>query len=95
LRRWLSDHDDLVAALIHLRCAGEPAEAAVSAVLDLRGVRALRLSYELWEALCEGEGLDADRLLSRSITTEQLDRLSTALWGDRVGVPRLALVSDS
>jgi hypothetical protein len=84
LRKWLAEHDDLIEALVCLRRSGACAEAAVTAVLDLTAVQALRLSYELWIALCEGDGVDPDPLLARSLPTSVLDRLSQALWGSRL-----------
>jgi hypothetical protein len=78
---WIADNAGLLDALLTLRGLGEEASQAVDAVLSIRRVTKLRLSLELWMALCEGDGLDPDELLYRRLPFQSLDALKRAIWG--------------
>jgi hypothetical protein len=94
--QWVEANNDLIEALLTLRELGPDAAEAVAAATAMRSVVRLRVSMELWEALVEGAGDDAERLLLESLPFHTLDRLRRAVWGpswdapDRV--PRLRMV---
>lgn len=79
LSGWLSEHRGAIDELVNLRLGGE--EEAVEALLSIKAVNCLRLSWELWEALVSGDGHDGETLLVPHIGQELYDRLRFALWG--------------
>jgi hypothetical protein len=65
LATWLATNGGLIDALLALRdLDGERgAPDAVDAVGEIRRIAVLRGSWELWTALVEGDGEDAEKLL--------------------------------
>ncbi|GEM_PF-4217830 len=96
LAKWLRENAELLAGLRALRRLADPAaDAAVDAILALSDVARLRLSWQLWEALASGEGIDAEELLNEYTSPEAIDAAREALWGPRGAPsppPRLRLV---
>ena len=80
LTRWVDEHGVLLDGLNELREIGDE-EAAVAALLNVRLVRMLRLSWELWEALLEGEGADPSDLLAAHLPDDLVAWCRSALWG--------------
>lgn len=81
LRRMVEEHHALIDGLVAIRHLGAPADAAVAELLALKPVNELRLSYELFEAVLEGVGVDIGDLLEQFLPLDLLDRLGFALWG--------------
>jgi hypothetical protein len=81
LASWVAENGDLIDSLLILRELGSEASEAVEAVGDIRRVTNLRLSMELWVALVEGDGDDAERLICKHVPIHVLDRVRVALWG--------------
>lgn len=79
LRGWLIQHDEMLRGLHALRRLG--ADEAVAAIEALQEVRKVRLSWELWEMLLDGEGIDADALLLEHIELGDVLLARAALWG--------------
>ncbi len=82
LREWIASDGDLLDCLLALRRLGGEGAVALQNALSLRRVATLKFSWELWEALAEGEGEDADVLLLRNLSPYTLDMARQALWGD-------------
>jgi hypothetical protein len=79
---WLAGHDDLLRGLAALRELGDDGFSAVTAVLVVPEVRKLRLGWELWEAMAEGEGKDPEVLLLDAIPLSRIELGRAALWGE-------------
>jgi len=92
LADWISADGDLLQSLEALRRLGTESCEAVAAVRAIRRIVRLRLSWELWAALIEGEGGDPEGLLLRMLPLETVERARLALWGpswrDEEGSPR-------
>lgn len=81
IARWVDEHLGLVNGLVALRELGPEAEPALDAVLGLRELTQARLSWELVEALCAGDGQNLDAVLLEEIPLQRLERARLALWG--------------
>ena len=81
LAAWLARNGDVLDSLLALRRLGAEGAEAVSAVLYVRRVVEVRASWQLWEALTEGEGDDPDTLVLRVLPVVVVDRARRALWG--------------
>ncbi len=82
LSDWLTDYDSLLGGVVALRRLGVEADDAVRAVLTVPVLRRMRLGWELWEALVEGEGEDPEILLGERLPLDTLETARRALWGD-------------
>src|SRR5205823_12442989 len=60
LDAWLARNGDLLDSLLALRRLGAEGAEEVSAILCVRRVVEVRASWQLWEALTEGDGNDPD-----------------------------------
>ena len=93
---WIATNGDVIDALLALRDLGDEAAEAVEATGEVRRVVRLRISFELWSALCEGDGDDPEELLLERLPFHVLDRLRRAIWGspwdDDDAAPRLRVV---
>jgi hypothetical protein len=76
----LEENRELIEGLARLRELPR-AERAVEAVLAVPEVQRMRLSWELWEALVVGNGVDPDRLLLGRVPLADLERARFAIWG--------------
>jgi len=81
LARWLGRNRDLIDALVALRRVGTEGADAVSAILRVRRVAEVRASWQLWEALTEGDGDDPEALVLTELPLDVVERARTALWG--------------
>jgi hypothetical protein len=81
VRDWISADGNLLQSLEALRRLGAESCEAVAAVLAIKRVLRLRLSWELWAALVEGEGGDPEGLLLRVLPLETVEWARLALWG--------------
>ena len=63
--------EDVIYGIDGLRALGEPAEAALAAVLEVPPVRKLSLSWQLVEALADGDGVDLEAHLIELLGFEQ------------------------
>jgi hypothetical protein len=81
LAAWIARDGDMVEGLVALRCLGAEGTDAVQAVLSVRRVATLRASWQLWEALAEGDGEDPEDLLVRALPLHVVERARRALWG--------------
>jgi hypothetical protein len=81
LARWLGRNSDLIDALLSLRRLGSEAAEAVAAILDVRRVAEVQASWQLWEALTEGDGEEPEALVLSELPLEVVERARTALWG--------------
>jgi len=81
LATWIARDGDLVDALVALRRLGAEGADALQGVLSVRRVATLRASWQLWEALAEGDGEDPEELLLRALPLEVVERARRALWG--------------
>lgn len=82
LGQWVESYGVLLDALTELRHLGDE-PVAVAALLDARPVRTLRLSWELWEALLDGDGEDTEATLEEVVEADVLGWCRSALWGAR------------
>lgn len=90
---WVDLHEGILAALVELRTLGDEAEAAVDVIMALPTVRRMRLGWELWEALVEGEGGDPEVLLLDHLAYDVIDHVREALWGiETPSPPTLRLI---
>ena len=53
-----------------------------STVLTVPTLRTMRLGWELWEALAEGNGEDPEILLVERLALDKLETARRALWGE-------------
>ena len=81
LAAWLARNGDLLDSLLALRRLGAEGAEAVSTVLRVRRVVEVRASWQLWEALTEGDGNDPDALVLSVLPLDLVDRARRALWG--------------
>lgn len=81
IAQWIVRNGSLLDALVALRRLAEEGDDAVEAVSHIHRVLQLRLSWELWEALVDGDGGDAEALLRTVLPIEVLDKARYALWG--------------
>jgi hypothetical protein len=81
LAAWIAREGDLVEALVALRRLGAEGADALHAALSVRRVATLRASWQLWEALAEGDGEDPEELLLRALPLQVVERARLALWG--------------
>jgi hypothetical protein len=81
LKARLADERPLLDALTTLRSLGQEGVEAVDAISKLRRISTLKLSWELWEALVEGDGDDPEVLLVDEVPVNELDRARAALFG--------------
>lgn len=79
---WTSRNPELLNALLALRRLGPEGHQAVEAALAVRRIGVLRSSWQLWAALVEGEGKDAEGILLEKVPLDVLERVRHALWGD-------------
>ena len=95
LRMWLDENEGLVSGLVRLRELPW-SEQAVEAVLAVPEVRRVRLSWELWESLVDGNGDDPDRLLYGRVPLSMLEMAQFAIWGPEAhpSGPFLSIVRD-
>lgn len=82
LGTWLGDHEDLLRGVAALRELGDQAFTAVTAVLVVPEIRKLRLGWELWEAMAEGQGLDPEVLLLEATPLGLIELGHEALYGE-------------
>ncbi len=80
IAEWIRNYEDLIYGVSAFREMGPVAERALVEATEMPDVRRLRLSWELLEALMEGEGLDPEatrrRFSSRSCTRSPGTRCS-------------------
>jgi hypothetical protein len=90
----ISDSADLLRGLVALRSRGEVCEHLVTPTLELKELKVLRIGWELWRALAEGDGVDPEALLLEHLPYDLVETAQTALWDDQVpdGVPGLRLL---
>jgi hypothetical protein len=81
LRASLAQERPLLEALDALRSLGDEGAEAVEAISSLRRIKTIKFSWQLWESLTEGEGLDPETLLLDEIPVGTLDRAHHALFG--------------
>jgi len=81
--RWVAtaveDKLGLLYGLLELRSLGEA--DLVASILEVKALRVLRTSWELFDALAEGDGCSADSLLAEILDWTFIDDARTALWG--------------
>lgn len=94
LRRWVDTDGALLRSLLALRRLGSEGSEALSAALAVKRVAVLRASWELWEALVEGSGGDAEGLLLRALPLEEVELARLAIWGPSWRVPVIRLLPD-
>jgi hypothetical protein len=87
---WIQRHGVLLDALVELRELGGN-EEAVAAVLAVKLVRVLALSWQIWDQLTLDDGRDPDELLGRRLSRETVERARFALTG-RHHRPKLRVV---
>lgn len=80
---WTRTHADLIDSLGALRRLGEDGSEALEVLLAMRPVATVRASWELFEALAEGDGDDPELLLLKVLSPWQLESARRALWGPR------------
>jgi hypothetical protein len=85
LREEILDKADLVYGLAGLRDHGLVAESAVTQALDLREVEMLRLSWQLIEALIEGDGGTPEVIFDAVFGVDGWRRARYALFGEAFG----------
>jgi hypothetical protein len=78
---WAQEHDDLLGGLQALRLLGPGAAPALEAVLAVRELRRARLSFEIFEVLAEGTGLDPRALLDEVVSEPVVQRFRSAIYG--------------
>ncbi len=79
---WLDEYGCVLEALVVLR--GLPfTDEAVEEILDVPEIRKLRLGWEFWQAVVEGEELDAEGILLESLLHESYLLVREAIWGIR------------
>lgn len=76
----IEDHLGLLYGLLDLRLLEE--HDLVDAILDLPPMKRLRTSWELLDALVDGEGGDVDTLMFEVVNPDILVDVKTAIWGD-------------
>jgi hypothetical protein len=81
LSAWIARDGDLVEALVTLRRLGAEGADALQSVLSVRRVATVRASWQLWEALAEGDGEDPEELLLSALPLHVVERARRALWG--------------
>jgi hypothetical protein len=81
LATWIARDGDLVDALVALRRLGREGADALQAALSVRRVATLRASWQLWEALAEGDGEDPEEFLLRALPLHVVEQARRALWG--------------
>jgi hypothetical protein len=81
LKRALREERPLLDALTALRALGNEGEEAIGAISALRRINTIKFSWELWEAIVDGDGDDPETLLLDEIPLGVLDRARHALWG--------------
>ncbi len=64
IAEWIRNYEDLMYGVAAFREMGTVAEHILGEVVALPDVRRLRLSWELLEALMEGEGLDPEATMA-------------------------------
>jgi hypothetical protein len=84
LARWIAIDGSLLDALITVRRLGDEGSAALAALNKIRRVAELRLSWQLWAALAEGDGDEPEVLLLETLPLGVLDHARRALWGSSV-----------
>lgn len=83
LLEWTARDGQLLDALLALRRLGPEGHQAVEALLAVRRVAVLRLSWQLWAELVAADGRDPEQLLSEAAPLHVLEEARHALWGDR------------
>lgn len=81
LAAWLEEHQDLLRGLIAVRALEPETDTAVQAVLNLRKVRVVRLSWELWASFTRADAADPDALLLDYVSDEPMRLGKDALFG--------------
>jgi hypothetical protein len=84
LARWIAIDGSLLDALITVRRLGDEGSEALAALNKIRRVAELRLSWQLWAALAEGDGDEPELLLLEVLPLGVLDHARRALWGSSV-----------
>ena len=80
---FISTDGELLRSLVALRRLGNEGTAAVEALSSVKRVAKLRLSWELWAALVEGDGGDPEDALLGVVPVHVLDHAALALWGPK------------
>lgn len=83
LAAWIHTHREPIDSLSALRRLGNEGSDALEALLATRSVATVRASWELFEALAEGDGDDPELLLLKVLSPSQLESARRALWGPR------------
>ena len=81
LAQWFSANGELLRSLVALRRLGAEGANGLAAALAIKRVVRLRLSWQLWAALVEGDGGDPEELLLRELSLDAIDHVRVALWG--------------
>lgn len=86
LGAWIEKNLGLLRGLSDLRELGVQAADAVAAVLEVRELKTMALSWQLWEALALGSGDDPEARLIEEIPYTRIELARRALWGsDLIG----------
>jgi hypothetical protein len=82
LAEWLEDHEAVLNGIVALRELGDEAYPAVTACLLVPRLRRMRHGWQLWEALADGEGVDAEVLLFDAAPARLIAVGHAAFWGE-------------
>jgi hypothetical protein len=77
--------EEVLLGLEGLRSLGPEAAGAIEAALAVPTIRRFRLSWELFDALAEGDGADPEQLLADEMPYESIDLVRGALFGEGPG----------
>lgn len=93
LATWIDEHGSVIDGLAGLRDLDGSA-AAIDAVLQVKDIKRIRLGWEFWEAMVDGDGLDPEALLLDYLGFDTIEVCRTAFWGvpAPTGRPALRLV---
>lgn len=78
----LSRRAGLLSALTTLRSLGTEANDAIDAVLELKPVRFMSATWELWDSVADTAGLSTDALLAKHLGEDYVHVAREALFGD-------------
>lgn len=78
--RRIRECGDLLAAVLLLRGRGDEYDPVVSAAMQAGDLTRLRLGWELWEALAEGDRLDPEAVLLEVLPLRVVEEARQALW---------------
>lgn len=79
---WVVAYEDLLRGLSSLRELGSDASGAVDAVMQVRPLLVLRLSWQLLQVLAADDGYDWDVLVARALSVELIQLVEAAVFDD-------------